>query len=420
MTDSDELNLDELLSGHYELPPDNCYIADPKQAVSFIASLLGHGQANVENPLIARFRDGIGELFQKFREVALPDELLLYNRFLTLCERLKVIQKASRLSDKTIIGFGGKFSAGKSSFINSISGIKDLLPEAQEATTSIPTYIIKSKEECLTANTIYGDAWTLSRDSLEAMTHEFRRKYGINCAPFVDSIIVETPSYSLDSRIALLDTPGYTKPDDNVDSRMVISDKVRAFEQLRVTDYLIWLIDMDNDPLTQNDIDFIDSLDIKSKILIVFNKADLRSASVRKEILDKANDDIKLMSTPVFGIAAYSSKNHEEYTGHIIRDFFKEVAESKVHNNDLFQQFQDNAVKMREGLSIICDESEKASADFLRFIMKEQNPEALYSMARLWKDTNMEYNKLNALASDFDSDIQELEHILKDLLGVKS
>ena len=419
MADNDDLNLDDLLSGNYELPPDNCYIADPNQAVSFIASLLGHGQVNDENPLIARFRNGIEELFQKYREVTLPDELLLYNRFLTLCERLKVVQKASRLADKTIVGFGGKFSAGKSSFINSISGIKDLLPEAQEATTSIPTYIIKSKEECLTANTIFGDAWKLSREALDAMTHEFRRKHGINPAPFVDSIILETPSYSLDSRIALLDTPGYTKPDDNVDSRLVVSDKVRAYEQLRVTDYLIWLIDMDNDPLTQNDIDFIDSLDIKSKILIVFNKADLRSASVRKEILDKANDDIKLMSTPVFGIAAYSSKKNEEYTGHVIRDFFTEVAESKVHNNDLLQQFRDNVDKMRQSLEIICGKQEKASADFLSFIMKAQNPEMLSSMARLWRDENMEYMKLNSLVSDFDTDIEELERTLKELLGVK-
>ncbi len=419
MADNDDFNLDDLLSGNYEESPDNCYIADPNQAVSFTASLLGHGRANDENPLIARFRNGIEELFLKFREVTLPDELLLYNRFLTLCERLKVVQKASRLADKTIVGFGGKFSAGKSSFINSISGMKDLLPEAQEATTSIPTYIIKSNEECLTANTVFGDAWNLSREALNAMTHEFRRKYGINCAPFVDSIIVETPSYSLDSRIALLDTPGYTKPDDNVDSRMVVSDKVRAYEQLRVTDYLIWLIDMDNDPLTQNDIDFIDSLDIKSKILIVFNKADLRSANVRKEILDKANDDIKLMSTPVFGIAAYSSKKNEEYTGHLIRDFFTEVAESKIHNNDLLQQFRDNRDKMRQSLEIICGKQEKASTDFLRFIIKAQNPEMLSSMARLWRDENMKYLKLNSLMSNFDTDVEGLERTLKELLGGK-
>lgn len=419
MADSDDLNLDDLLSGNYVELPDNRYIADPSQAVTFIASLLGHGRASDENPLIARFRNGIEELFQKFREITLPDELLLYNRFLTLCERLNVVQKASRLADKTIVGFGGKFSAGKSSFINSISGIKDLLPEAQSATTSIPTYIIKSNEERLTANTTFGDAWKLSREALDAMTHEFHRKYGINCAPFVDSIIVEAPSYSLDSRIALLDTPGYTKPDDNMDSRMVVSDKVLAYEQLRVTDYLIWLVDMDNDPLTQNDIDFIDSLEIRSKILIVFNKADLRSASVRKEILDKANDDIKLMATPVFGIAAYSSKANEEYTGHVIRDFFTEVAESKVHNNDLLQQFKDNGDKMRESLGKICSKQEKASETFLRFIMKAQNPEMLSSMARLWRDANMEYSKLNSLMSDFDTEIQNLEHTLKELLGVK-
>ena len=410
-------DLDDLLSGKYNLTPDNSFIADPNQAVSFVAALLGKKKEQSENQLITRFRCGVEALFQKFRDVTFPDELLLYRRFLSLCERLNVIQKVSRLGNKTIVGFGGKFSSGKSSFINSISGIKDILPEAQEATTSIPTYIVKGENECLTANTIFGDTLNLTREALEAMTHEFRRKYEINCAPFVDSIIVEVPTYSLDPRIALLDTPGYTKPDDDVNSRMVVSDKVRAYEQLRVTDYLIWLIDMDNDPLTQNDIDFIDSLDIKSKILIVFNKADLRSERERKQILAKANEDIKLMCTPVFGIAAYSSKSHEEYTGHIIRDFFTEVAESRIHNNDLLQQFRDNANQMRESLTVTCDKSKKTATDFLRFIMKAQNPEMLCSMARLWKDENMEHEKMKVLVSDYDADILKLEQMLKELLG---
>ena len=56
--------------------------------------------------------------------------------------KLRSSPMAKELSDKCVIGVGGKFSAGKSCFINSlISTDKQLLTEGQNPTTSIPTYI---------------------------------------------------------------------------------------------------------------------------------------------------------------------------------------------------------------------------------------------------------------------------------------
>ena len=419
MSDSDEIqDLDALLNSAPS-SPQNRVMEDPVEAVAFVATLLGKGIKSDLSPIAFRFKEEVEQLFQNFQEVSLPNELMLYRRFLTLCERLKVIQKASRLSDKTIVGFGGKFSAGKSSFINSIAGLENMLPEAQDATTSIPTYIIKSKEERLTANTIFGEVWKLSQEELNAMTHEFRRNYEINCAPFVDSIIVETPKYSLDSRIALLDTPGYTKPDNKNDSKMVVSDKIRAYEQLRITDYLIWLVDMDNGTLSP-DIQFIDSLGLKTKILIVFNKADLKSHDDMEIILDQAREDVvNMMSTPVFGIAAYSSKNNKEYTGHVIKDYLKEVAKSELRNNDILQQFQSNADEMRQVLETACLQSETVSTELLQFVIDAQNIDTVCSMARLWSEKNMAFQKLSALLGIYDDSIGKLRQMLLESLGEK-
>ena len=68
---------------------------------------------------------------------------------------------------------------------------------------------------------------------------------------FVDSIIAESVNYSLSENIALLDTPGYTKYDDESDSKLVISDRQKAYEQLKASDYLIWLVDIENGGLTE-------------------------------------------------------------------------------------------------------------------------------------------------------------------------
>ncbi|MBR4613420.1 MAG: GTPase domain-containing protein, partial [Kiritimatiellae bacterium] len=222
-----------------------------------------------------------------------------------------------------------------------------------------------------------------------------------------------TPQYSLDTRIALLDTPGYTKADDATDTRMVVSDKLMAQSQLRVTDYLIWLIDMDNGLLTQNDIDFIDSLDIKTPILIVFNKADLRSASIRKEILAKATEDVKFMATPVYGIAAYSSKDHVEYTGHIIQGFLKEVANSKLHNNDILQQFQELSDEMFHALREIEKTSEKTVQQLLQEIVKGKNPEALGTMAKLWSLQISESQRAAVFLEELKSSIKESKRLLE-------
>jgi len=100
--------------------------------------------------------------------------------------------------------------------------------------------------------------------------------YGFGFSAFVDSIIIEASDYILPEEIALLDTPGYTKYDQDSDSKRVLSDRQKAFKQLSISDYLIWLIDIDSGAITEDDIQFIESLPIKTPVLIIFTKADLK------------------------------------------------------------------------------------------------------------------------------------------------
>ena len=116
MSDNEKIDdLDALLASAPP-PPQNRVMADPVEAVSFVATLLGKGVKHDPFSTSTRFKERVKQLFQNFQDVSLPNELKLYRRFLTLCERLSVIQKTSRLADKTSVGFGGKFRAGKSSF----------------------------------------------------------------------------------------------------------------------------------------------------------------------------------------------------------------------------------------------------------------------------------------------------------------
>ena len=189
----EELDLDVLFQD-VKPPAPNLYIADEKKAVELLASLI-RNDAKASAYTVRKIRRYIDELFALFEDVGLENGLELYEQFLDLCARLSARQKIRKIQDKVVVSFGGAFSAGKSKFINAISGIENILPVAQVPTTSIPTYIIKSNRDELRANSIYGYATNLTAESMSALTHEFYDVYGIGFSAFVDSIIVESSRF---------------------------------------------------------------------------------------------------------------------------------------------------------------------------------------------------------------------------------
>ena len=221
--DDDEIDLDDLFSD-VELPDENMYIANEDKAVELISELIKN-KRDSSISFRKRIEKKINDLFSLFSEVTIEDEMLMYERFLDLCSRLSERKKIQKLHDKVVVSFGGRVSAGKSKFINTMSGIGDRLPVDQKTTTAIPTYIIKANEERIHANSVYGYSTKISTDALNAMAHEFDTVYGIGFPAFVDSIIIESNNYSLPEEIALLDTPGYTKYDEENNSKKVVSDR---------------------------------------------------------------------------------------------------------------------------------------------------------------------------------------------------
>ena len=286
---SDELDLEDLFSD-VVVPDANMYIADENKAVELISELI-RNKSDASTYFQKRIENKINQLFSLFSEITIENEMILYERFMDLCSRLSERRKIQKLQDKVVVSFGGRVSAGKSKFINTISGIGDKLPVDQKTTTAIPTYIIKSQKNDIHANSVYGYSTEISTEALNAMAHEFDAVYGIGFPSFVDSIIIESKEYVLPEEIALLDTPGYTKYDEDNNSKKVISDREKAFEQLSVSDYLIWLIDIDSGAITEDDIQFIESLRIKTPILIVFTKADLKPEKEIAQIINVRSEE---------------------------------------------------------------------------------------------------------------------------------
>lgn len=412
--EEEELDLDALFQA-VKLPEKSQYIADEKKAVELIADLIRN---DPKSPAYAikRIKGYIDELFTLFEDVSLENGLELYEQFLDLCARLSARQKIRKIQDKVVVSFGGAFSAGKSKFINSISGIENTLPVAQAPTTSIPTYIIKSKEDKLRANSIYGYASELTTEAMNALTHEFYEVYAIGFSAFVDSIIVESSRFSLPEGIALLDTPGYTKFDNKSDSKMTISDRQQAFEQLRASDYLIWLVNIENGGLTQEDISFIETLRIKTPILIVFTRADLKAESDIQAILSTARETVANTAINCFGITAYSSNQNREYGDDLIPRFIDLTLSGGVRGNDILGEFDRIEGEMRQGIQGAIKQSRGTARTLFSYIKRTKQFLGVRSLVALWGRTNQEGYQLSNLFKRYEIVAGKARHEIEEYI----
>ena len=402
----------------------NCYIYDSDKAVALIAKIMQEKKRGKKS--YTKLRNSITNLLDLYSDDSINNEVEYYRQYMTLCDRLAERQKLRMISDKTVIGVGGKFSAGKSKFINAIAGLESLLPEDTKPTTSIPTYIMKNTENSYTANNIYGSACSLTKDQLQAMTHEFYESYHIGFSSFIESIVIGSKNWKIGDELVLLDTPGYNKYDNKVKENL--SDKITARDQLKITDFLIWLVDIENGTLNQDDIEFIQQLNISTPILIVFNKCDKKSEEQTKDILRCAYAEIIHSGLKCYGVAAYSSLEEKEYfytpmcTDSQIRfglidSFMKSCARSKSHSNDILSE-------MKKLNSEFCDEIEqyrKETADrnreFETLINDSENILVIRALAKMWSVTRKKKYDLFLKSTDAQKMYERIITLAKDYLG---
>lgn len=396
-----------------DVPNENMYISNEDKAVELIAKLI-----NNNSDTSARFRrrieKKINDLFSLFSEVTIKDEMIIYEKFLNLCSRLSERKKIQKLHNKVVISFGGRVSSGKSKFINTISGIGNKLPVDQKTTTAIPTYIIKSKEDKIYANSVYGYSSEISKEAMNAMAHEFDAVYGIGFPAFVDSIIIESNEYLLPEEIALLDTPGYTKYDEDNNSRKVVSDREKAFEQLSISDYLIWLIDIDTGAITEDDIQFIESLHIKTPILIIFTKADLKPQNEVEQIITVARDMISKTKIDCFGITAYSANDEKEYGTNEIIKFFNYTTSGNIRQNDIITEFKNVEIELREAIRLEIKQAQNTEKTLFNYISNSKQIMDIKSLTRLWGKSNQNGYMLNNLLKQYDIKIREIKEEINE------
>ena len=239
------------------------------------------------------------------------------------------------LADKVIVGIGGAFSAGKSSFLNGILGRKILSVEI-DPTTSIPTYLIHGEHQKIKAVLKNAQQQDLSLEQFKSLTHHAEQEL-YELTENIDLILLNQPEQQW-SNLAFLDTPGYSNHED-IEQGMC--DAHIAKVQLNDAQCLIWLISADQGVISQSDIEFLKIIRSDIPKLVVISRADKKSSNDLNEIKKLTQYTLAQHQIDVIDVLAFSARQPRNFDRDRLDQFLvqwsSEHQESRIIEN--FNQY---------------------------------------------------------------------------------
>ena len=283
-----------------------------------------------ENEAFVKFKKLFDEEFMDFanEESSLADEAAAVQKLQSLEKRLEEIVAFPHTFMKKSIAIGGGFSSGKSEFVNSfIKKPAVKMPVGIEPATAIPSFVISNPKVSIKGFSRDGATVDIAPDLYSQLSHRFVESFSFKLKDRMPYIAVEVPLREGLEHICLIDTPGYNPAGGNTGE-----DRKTAAEFLKDRDALIWMIGLDvNGTIPQDDLDFIEDLELNGlPFYVVLNKADQKSPSDLKDILDEVKETLDDVGIEPVGISAYSSKKPEKNNlydsirdGVSLHDFFR-------------------------------------------------------------------------------------------------
>lgn len=265
----------------------------------------------IKNKNFEEYEKVFNEEFLPFanNENSLSEEAEVTLEFQDLREELIKIVNFNFLYSKNIIAVGGGFSAGKSEFLNVLLSNTDLkLPVGINPVTAIPTYIVNSKKEQVTAFSSNGGRTEFEFKTYEKLSHDYMKGFSFNLKEILPFIMIQTKMDDLKYKnICFVDTPGYNPGNKE-------RDREASFENIRTANIIIWLVPASAGTIHQSDINFLNNIGLENKKLyIVLSKADEKPKSQLEEIMDTIEEVLDDEDIDFEGISAYSSRKKEEY-----------------------------------------------------------------------------------------------------------
>ncbi|GAA7606601.1 acyl carrier protein [Helicobacter pylori] len=252
-------------------------------------------QSVLDNEFL-EFASGVDSLKEK--EIAL---LMLQE----IQKELQLVAGYPSLFHKNMVAVGGGFSAGKSTFLNNLLGLKLKLPEDTLPTTAIPTYCFKGKKEVL-----MGFSQNAGMVELPHLTfdHNFLDSLGFNLKEIMPLMLLSTPSVPFEF-LCFIDTPGFNSAKQGYTG----GDKQASKESLKHAQNILWLISCERGDIESDDLEYLQELYEKGKqVFIVVSRADRCTKRQLEEVAVKIKETLEDRGIEFSGIGAYSATRYQE------------------------------------------------------------------------------------------------------------
>ncbi len=328
-------------------------------------------------------------------------------------KELQLVASYPSLFQKTIVAVGGGFSAGKSTFLNNLLGLKLKLPEDMNPTTAIPTYCLKGKREVLMGFSQNGGMVELPN---LAFDHQFLESLGFNLKEIMPFMLLSAPSVPFEF-LCFIDTPGFNPANQGYTG----GDKEASKESLKHAKHILWLVSCERGGIESDDLEFLQELyeEESKQIFIVLSRADRRTKSQLEVVAKQIKETLKDNGIEFLGIGAYSATRYLE-----IKEFSEK---SHVFNSleEFLMKLNQRSEKQNEILESLYEVHrmyEKAieqDANRFKRYQKTLHSVKLDLMQKGFDDFNDDtFNKIESLKKEFSDQEQSKRENLARLNGV--
>jgi len=261
----------------------------------------GQGDLQAAPDGLARIDDLIHRELLELARLGSPDDFAdIYLGFARELVRFREFCADPRLAEKTIVAFGGPFSAGKSSLINTLVGSKLLVVEV-DPTTALPAYVLAGETDAIHALNLHRLRVPLADDEFASLTHDESPRYGSQVARALSAAFVTRRDFPW-ANLAFIDTPGYT-------GRATAGDRTDAdlaAAQMNGAHAIVWVVSIKQGNLTEADLAFLARLDPAIPRIVVASHADQLTNSDRDAVIERMRDTLAVRNLPVLGVHAVS------------------------------------------------------------------------------------------------------------------
>ncbi|GAA8171708.1 acyl carrier protein [Helicobacter pylori] len=385
-----------------------------KERYDLIARILN---AKMENEGLEEYQQILDNEFLEFASGvdSLKEKEIALLTLQEIQKELQLVASYPSLFQKNMVAVGGGFSAGKSTFLNNLLGLKLKLPEHIDPTTAIPTYCLKGKKEVLMGFSQNGGMVELSHLKFD---HQFLKSLGFNLKEIMPFMLLSAPSMPFEF-LCFIDTPGYNPGNQGYTG----GDEQASKESLKHAKHILWLISCERGEIHKNDLKYLQELYEEGKqVFIVLSRADSRIKRQLEEIAIKIKETLEDRGIEFLGIGAYSATRYQEIKEFSEKSLVFDSLEGFLKGLDTKGEKQNEILESLYEALLMYEKAIKQDASRFKRYQRELRSVGLDLMQKGFDDFNNDatFNKIESLKKEFSEQERSKEESLAQLNQVIS